>query len=196
MALPTNNPTPGTSGVLTTDITKFVIKNGGGATNTMFFTTLVNPTTNVIDVRNMYLIDSNGKISIDWGQHGLVDVLQVVSIDYGNRVLYDATGNARFDYGAQIFESDSSQTVGGWNNSSLYVALNHYFCGNGTLLSNLFNLGNPIGIGSVVTNNGLVWFSTNLAANTSPNVPAPNGSILTATNGAFYVRSNNAWVLH
>ncbi len=55
--------------------------------------------------------------------------------------------------------------------------------------------------GSVYTNNGygpmvlgLVWIVTNTATGTLPTGTAPNGSILTSTNGSFYVRSNNVWV--
>jgi len=60
-------------------------------------------------------------------------------------------------------------------------------------LNNVANIGSAEGI---VTNNGIVWISTNLATGIAPSTPAPNGSILTATNGAFYVRSNGVWVLH
>jgi len=45
------------------------------------------------------------------------------------------------------------------------------------------------------TNYGLLWIVTNLASGVTPNATAPDGSILTGTNGAFYVRSNSAWVL-
>ena len=48
----------------------------------------------------------------------------------------------------------------------------------------------------IVTNNGLVWVSTNLATGIAPATAAPDGSILTSTSGAFYVRSNGVWVLH
>ncbi len=40
---------------------------------------------------------------------------------------------------------------------------------------------------------GLVWIATNMATGVLPTTTAPNGSILTSTNGSFYVRSNNAW---
>lgn len=46
-----------------------------------------------------------------------------------------------------------------------------------------------------MTNSGLVWLSTNLATGVSPTAALPNGSILTGTNGAFYVRSNGAWLI-
>jgi hypothetical protein len=54
--------------------------------------------------------------------------------------------------------------------------------------TNLTLVGN---VGGLVTNNGIVWLSTNNV----PNIALPNGSIATTTNGAFYVRSNDVWVI-
>jgi hypothetical protein len=44
------------------------------------------------------------------------------------------------------------------------------------------------------TNGNLIWLSTNLADAVEPNAVLPNGSILTTTNGAFYIRTNGAWL--
>lgn len=54
--------------------------------------------------------------------------------------------------------------------------------------TNLTLIGN---VGGLVTNNGLVWLSTNNV----PNIALPNGSIATTTGGGFYVRTNDAWVI-
>ena len=48
--------------------------------------------------------------------------------------------------------------------------------------------------GDILTNNGMVWLATNLADATVPDAVLPNGSILTGTNGCFYVMSNSIWV--
>jgi hypothetical protein len=52
-----------------------------------------------------------------------------------------------------------------------------------------------VGISGLATNNGIIWLSTNLAAGVAPDAVLPDGSILTGTNGAFYVRSNSTWNL-
>lgn len=59
--------------------------------------------------------------------------------------------------------------------------------------TNLYAL--PHNNAGYATNNGLLWISTNLASGSAPNATAPDGSILTGTNGTFYIRSNSAWVL-
>lgn len=48
---------------------------------------------------------------------------------------------------------------------------------------------------SALTNGTAVWFFTNLASGVSPTVSLPDGSLLTGTNGAFYIRSNSAWAI-
>ena len=58
------------------------------------------------------------------------------------------------------------------------------------------SIGRSTGInGYVVTNGYSLWFSTNMVAGAAPTVSAPNGSFLISSNGTFYVRTNDAWLI-
>ena len=45
--------------------------------------------------------------------------------------------------------------------------------------------------GGLITNNGLIWYSTH----STPTLDLPNGSICTVSDGRFFVRSNSIWNL-
>ncbi len=68
--------------------------------------------------------------------------------------------------------------------------------------NNLASLYNVV-TAKVYTNTGLgdlglnlVWIATNNATGAAPTTTAPNGSILTSTNGMMWVMSNSIWMQH
>jgi hypothetical protein len=119
-------------------------------------------------------------------------------------VLSNAIGTAAYSNTSAFVLSNAIGTAA-YSNTSAFVLSNAI----GTAAysnASAFVLSNAIGTaaysntsafllsGGLATNNGMVWLATNLAAATAPDAVLPNGSILTGTNGTFYVRSNGTWV--
>jgi hypothetical protein len=88
----------------------------------------------------------------------------------------------------QVDDGAKNMTFGVDGSGLLFKVDTNGISGNGPGLKNL--VVPVIGVAGLVTNNSLVWLSTNAA----PSIALPNGSICTTTAGGFYVRSNNVWV--